>query len=175
MPHQQKVSTSKAPSRTRARGDGSPKAQQRLVRELMDQILVSEVMAKPVACWLYATLDAVEALFLESDAQAIAVVDDEGKPQGIITKTDLVMQHFSSEDGGPSRELPAARLMSPAVATTIASSSLGDVLRIVEREQIYTLPVVASEEDGTLVGMLCPRQIVDWLGRCFGAGRRIHG
>jgi CBS-domain-containing membrane protein len=184
---------------------GEPPAE--LVKRALQQVKVGQVMSGPVACPLRADLDSIEGLFLQTDAQALVVIDEDGVPCGVITKTDLVVQHFAAADAANYEAAPleanlskigsedadetedesaqwgfqaddeqpcckAVQLMSPQVTTVDASQSLLDALEIIEHEQVFTLPVV--DESATLVGMLSARDLVDWLGDCIGAGRRMR-
>ncbi|PZH20807.1 inosine-5'-monophosphate dehydrogenase [Streptomyces sp. NTH33] len=87
---------------------------------------------------------------------ALPVVDDEGRPVGVVSETDL-LRH---EAGGgllvrdPARvgaETAAALMTSPAV-TARPEWSLAEAARTMERREVGRLPVVGA--DGRLVGIV---------------------
>ncbi|BFV60640.1 CBS domain-containing protein [Kitasatospora sp. CMC57] len=103
----------------------------------------------------------IVALLREFDITAVPVVDDDGRPVGVVSEADLMRTQAAQEDPSglfPAPELPnagaatARELMtSPAVCTT-ADASVVAAARLMGRHQVKRLPVV--DASGRLVGMV---------------------
>lgn len=103
----------------------------------------------------------IVALLHEFDITAVPVVDEDGRPVGVVSEADLMRTQAAQEDPSgllPAPELPnggaatAQELMtSPAVCTT-PDASVVAAARLMGRHQVKRLPVV--DESGRLVGMV---------------------
>ncbi|WP_241002321.1 CBS domain-containing protein [Streptomyces sp. CB01881] len=106
----------------------------------------------------------IVALLAEYDITGVPVVDEDGRPLGIVSEADLLLTLAAQEDPGsllPAPELPrsgpggavtAADLMTgPAVCTTPGTSVVA-AARLMSRHAVKRLPVLDAE--GRVSGMV---------------------
>ncbi|MBP0449285.1 CBS domain-containing protein [Kitasatospora sp. RG8] len=106
----------------------------------------------------------IVALLAEYDITGVPVVDEDGRPLGIVSEADLLLTLAAQEDPGsllPAPELPrsgpggavtAADLMTgPAVCTTPGTSVVA-AARMMSRHAVKRLPVLDAE--GRVSGMV---------------------
>jgi CBS domain-containing protein len=156
----------------------------RILPSAADRIAIGSVMSRNVTCVTAdVSIEAVTALFLERCFGAAPVVDEEGYPMGVISKTDLVRRHFEegetaeashSSDGRSERE----QLGDGMHLTDLASSVVGDVMArlaftlvedeplsraaaIMATEGVHHLPIV--DLDGRVVGILSSLDLARWV------------
>ncbi len=132
----------------------------------------------------------IEAIVLESGVSGIPVVDDEGRPLGIVSKTDLVREGYEAGDtaeieveaaaptdlsaaerlrgvfGGSYHiervgRSTAAEVMMPLAFTLPEDAPLSKAAALMVSESIHRLPVVSSE--GRVVGVISTLDILRWL------------
>ena len=143
------------------------------------QTLVSEIMTKTVHTLRPETsLEAISALFLAHGISGAPVVNDEGRPIGIVTKTDLVRSQYEDPDSAtwPSardeRVEPglhveatsgksAADVMMPVVFVLRSGSTVAMASALLAAEDIHRAPVVSRH--GKVVGIVSALDIVRWL------------
>lgn len=125
---------------------------------------VSEVMSREVVC-VHAGVDlrTVGWLLTHHKINGVPVVDDERRPVGMVTRTDLVRaagemrleQEAFIDSFDPVRAAPPARnagaLMSE-VTTVREHDTLGVVARLFRDRRFHAAPVVG--DDGRLVGVV---------------------
>ncbi len=111
---------------------------------------VSEVMMAPVTCVTCDLgLEAVAALFLDEHLGALPVVDYEGQPIGILTKSDLVRMRA----GDPRFRRPTiVEMMTPVVTTVHENDSVSRAASLMLEQRVHHLPVV--DDDNGVVGMV---------------------
>ncbi len=152
-----------------------------------EDVPVSAVMTTDVlAVRPDVSLDAVTELLLERGFGGVPVVDDGGRPIGILSKTDLVDLRFVAGDPGeapaqgvqPSRgryrveigrgvhaEAPAGGsvedAMTHAALTVREDAPLAQAAALMVTRGVHRLLVVA--EDGTLSGILADSDVVRWV------------
>jgi CBS domain-containing protein len=167
------------------------RATQRTAQSLADCTPLSAIMTTEVLCVRAdVSVEAVTALLLERAISGIPVVDDRGKPLGVISKTDLVRESAENEGlgelgppTGNQREI-ASRLGGGFHATHVARATVSDVMAgitfalpesatiaqaaaLMAYEGVHRLPVTCS--DGKVVGIVSSLDILRWLtrqGRC---------
>jgi len=89
-------------------------------------------------------------LMWEGDLGLVPVVDEQGRPVGVLTDRDICMSALFN--GARLEEVPVARSMSHPVATVRQDGSLQEALDLMRERRVRRLPVVDAE--GTLVGVL---------------------
>jgi CBS domain-containing protein len=148
---------------------------------------VSTIMTNEVACVTAdLPLDALARLLLEHHISGVPVVDEDGAPVGVVTKTDLLRALSSSadkswqlraHDGDIQLELRPAELRSLAgrrvreVMTTLvfalaADASIARAAALMAYEGIHRVPVVS--DDGRVVGLLSSLDVLRWLALASG-------
>ena len=134
-------------------------------------------------------VETVVALLLEHRLSGVPVVDADGRPVGIVSKTDLLRHLHENGDsvdaGAPARGFDD-ELATGFHATAVHGTAVGDVMMpivfaieqdadialaaaLMAGEGIHRLPVLAG--DGTVVGILSALDIVRWVAE--GAGYNV--
>jgi CBS domain-containing protein len=149
----------------------------RILPSAADRVAIAEVMTRDVTCVTGdVSVEAITAMFLERGYGAAPVVDDEGFPVGVISKTDLVRERWENDDTGVA-ESPAevvdgmhvARVpravvndvMTPLAFTLCEDDPLSRAAAVMAVEGVHHLPVVSA--DGRVVGMLSSLDFVRWV------------
>lgn len=123
---------------------------ERMHRPTARTIPVSDVMTAPVTCVTCDLgVEAVAALFLDEHIGALPVVDYEGQPIGIITKSDLMRSRIA-DSRFP--RVAITDLMTPIVTTLHESDSLARAASLMLEQRVHHLPVV--DDDSGVVGIV---------------------
>lgn len=128
---------------------------------------------------------ALFALFVDKGISSVPVIDDDGRPIGFVSKTDVVRQiHKSSTredretvthiqpwwdaewDAERISELTVGDIMTPTVYTFSPATTVADATAAMAFEGMHHLPVV--EASGALVGMVSALDILEWMARKAG-------
>lgn len=135
-------------------GSGQPEGLVRKLRERADSIPVSRIMSLNVICVTEdVSVAALAKCFLRRGISGAPVVDAEGKPVGVVSKTDL-LRHGT--DDGCVRDI-----MNPMSFTLNEDKSISKASALMAYEGIHRLPVV--NEAGEVVGLLSSLDILHWL------------
>ncbi|MFN7972620.1 MAG: CBS domain-containing protein [Acidobacteriota bacterium] len=127
---------------------------------------VSRIMTRAVVCVPSSlTVSVLETLLTEKRISGVPVVDAEGRPIGIASKTDLVRMRSEASDvarrrktrtGKAAASVPAARtvrdVMTPIALTISEGTSVAEAAGVMNQEGLHRLPVV--DADGKIVGIL---------------------
>ena len=97
------------------------------------------------------TLKKTAALFLEYNISAAPVLDRDGKPVGVITKTDLT--RYESERDSDAAAETVGRWMTPAVFSVSENAGLDEVCREMVKNGIHHL-FVRDDGTGRLLGVI---------------------
>jgi CBS domain-containing protein len=145
---------------------------------------ISEIMTRNVFCvGPELGVDAVAALFLQRGISGAPVVDDDGRPIGVISKTDLLRGHqdrtypaegavvSTGDDDGillePSRSpegpgsLTARDIMMPVVFCLPANESIARAAALMAFERVHRLPVIGVT--GEIVGVISSLDVLRWF------------
>lgn len=138
---------------------------------------ISAIMSPSVICVQPDfTVDAVTALFLERDISGAPVIDDEGHPIGVISKTDLVRERFLEGDTfsqavpdwmGESFHLDrlggqtVAEVMMPIAFTLRETDSIACAASMMAAENIHRIPVVNRQ--GRVTGIVTTFDLARWI------------
>lgn len=116
----------------------------------------SEVMTPHVAtCKVATPLPEVARLMVEHDCGEIPVLDDAGKPIGVVTDRDICCRTVALARNP--LVLQAAECMSSPCVTMEQSASLEQCLAVMQRYMIRRVPVVDSER--RCVGLIAQADI----------------
>ncbi|MFF5338480.1 CBS domain-containing protein [Streptomyces sp. NPDC013181] len=95
----------------------------------------------------------IARLLDEFDITAVCVVDEENRPLGVVSETDLVRRH----EAGSSQDTAGALMSSPAVVAH-PDWSVVRAARVMDRARVKRLPVTG--DDGRVVGVLSRSDLV---------------
>jgi CBS-domain-containing membrane protein len=132
---------------------------------------VGEVMSRSVVTvGLDTGFKLVAAIMEERGVSALPVLDASGCVAGIVSETDLLRKEEYSEDPSARRPpllghgrdraagLTAEDVMSSPVITVSPDASIVEAARSLDRHHVGHL--VVAEEDGSLVGIVSPRDLL---------------
>lgn len=128
-----------------------------------NEIPLSAVMRTGVVC---VTPDmptqAVLALMLERGFGGVPVVDADGRPIGVVSKTDLLRQYAADEEAEKQGESPPERSvgesMTPLTIALPPSASVAQASALMASQGLHRLPVVSGS--GEVVGIISPLDIL---------------
>ena len=146
------------------------------VPTIADLVPVTQIMSRDMTC-ARRDLDVsqVVELMVRHRIGCVPVVEDPGRPIGMITKLDLVEQIVSCDRGetdSPSGRnlvpLTANELMMPLAITLGERASVAHVSALMASEDVHHIPIV--DDDGRLIGIVSTMDIVRWLAKNDGFG-----
>jgi CBS domain-containing protein len=172
-------------------GSGKPLRKPRVLSvEQAASTPIGEIMTKSVVCVdADMSLRALTALFLGRNISGVPVVDEHGKPIGVVTKTDLLRQAFENDgnvtsepvrfemhgytvDLGPGFHLAPGDgakvrdIMMPMTFTLAESAPVARAAALMAHEGVHRIVVVSPS--GTVVGILSALDVLAWLGQLSG-------
>jgi CBS domain-containing protein len=152
---------------------------------------VGEIIAKNTVCVSGdMSIEAVTTLLLDRGLSGVAVIDEHGKPIGVLSKTDLLRreqidgENTESESprmrAGERDDVPlgvgfhtcelaslsARDLMTPVVLWVDERASIGQAAALMAYEGVHQLPVLSQDRD--VVGLLTSVDLLRWMGRHSG-------
>jgi CBS domain-containing protein len=127
-----------------------------------DEVPVTEMMSRElVTARVNTPVNALLRLMLLHHTSCIPIVDDNGRPVGIVTKSDVV---DLLEAGRASADLSlqtAADLMMPLAITLHEHATVAHVARMMALEDFHHVMIVG--EAGALVGVVSSQDVVRWV------------
>jgi CBS domain-containing membrane protein len=126
-------------------------------------------------------VQALLSLFVDKGISAAPVVDEEGRPMGFVSKTDVIRELHRPSPQVPQEigaqvqpwwdterlsQLTVGEIMTPSVYTFTATTTVADATAAMAFEGVHHLPVV--EASGKLMGMVSALDILDWIARDAG-------
>ena len=124
-------------------------------RERADCTPVSRIMSLNVQCVTEdVSLPALATCLLDGGYSGAPVIDEEGKPVGIVSKTDLLRHGVTSKDR-------VKDIMTPMSFTLDENHSISKASALMAYEGVHRLPVVDAA--GKVVGLLSSLDILHWL------------
>lgn len=130
---------------------------------------VEQLMKRTVqTCRADDSLNRAVQLMWEQDCGCIPVVDDEGRPIGIVTDRDACMAAYTQ--GKPLWAMSVRIAMARHVHSCRPHDTLAEAESIMRAAQVRRLPVV--DGNGVLVGMLSLNDLAQEVLRESGNGRR---
>lgn len=120
------------------------------------------------------SLDAVTATFLQRGISGAPVVDDDGRPIGIVSKTDLLRASYDAADDDVVEDhcergfhvhdlaTPCVRdVMTPVVFALPEDAHVSRAAALMAYENVHRVPVV--DDGGRLVGIVSTTDVVRWM------------
>lgn len=143
---------------------------------IADLVPVTEIMSRELIC-ARRDLDVAQLveLMVRNRIGCVPVVEDPGRPIGMVTKLDLVEQLLGNDRG--ETDSPAAtdlmprtanELMMPLALTLGERASVAHVAALMASEDVHHIPIV--DDEGRLIGIISTMDIVRWLARNDGFG-----
>jgi len=127
----------------------------RILPSAADRVAIADVMSRDVACVRDdVSIESLLALFRDRSIGAAPVVDGDGFPVGIVSKSDLVRERDELE-------FTVADLMTPMAYTLREDDPLSRAAAVMAVERVHHLPIVAA--DGRVVGMLSSLDFARWV------------
>lgn len=139
------------------------------VSTIADQVPVTQIMTRQITC-ARRDLDAeqIVELVVRNRIGCVPVVEDPGRPVGMITKLDLVEQMLAAdrgeEDASSARSLlprTAGELMMPLAITLGERASVAHAAALMAAEDIHHVPIV--DASGRMIGIVSAMDVVRWL------------
>ena len=87
----------------------------------------------------------------------IPIIDDHGKPIGIVTTIDLLK---AVKQGKSLDNITAKQIMTSDPAVVSQDASIEEIIDILYRKGINMVPVVEEEDDGRLIGVVSRQDIL---------------
>ena len=109
------------------------------------------------------TLNALHHRFIKYSISSLAVVDDDDKLVGVVSRTDLIRQSFSrreNDQAAPLLTIPDLRIddiMSPRPIVVSSKDTVAEAAQIMTADHIHRVYVVDS---GHLAGVLSARDVL---------------
>jgi CBS domain-containing protein len=144
---------------------------------------VSLIMTRGVICVdRDLSVEALTALFVEREINAVPVLDETGEPIGIVSKADVIREHYAITDPelplehsqkhwdydcGPTAHVESlgqaqvADIMMPLVFTLREDASIARAAALMARKSVHQLPIVSGA--GEIVGIVSSLDILRWL------------
>ena len=125
------------------------------MKTIASKVPIAEIMTREVVS---ASADlgvhALAKLFVDHHIGCVPIVDSHGRPQGIVTKSDLVenLEKPSSI---------AADVMMPLAITLDERATVADAAAMFISEDFHHVMIVSSA--GVLIGIVSTKDIVRWL------------
>ncbi len=117
---------------------------------------VREIMTKdPACCSPESNLQEIAKLMADNDCGEIPVVDESGRPKGVVTDRDIACRAVA--EGRDPRQTAARDVMSTPVITVTPEDGVERSLELMEQNQVRRLPVV--DESGACCGMIAQADI----------------
>lgn len=124
----------------------------------MDDVFVAQLMtADPRTVSPTTSLDEAAELMINDAIGSVMVVDDDGRLQGVLTRTDfvrLVADHESGTD-------PVETYMTTDVVTTAPQTPIGKAANTMIVHGFHHLPVV--DDDKTVIGVITTTDLAGYL------------
>ncbi len=125
---------------------------------------ISAVMTADVVCVTpELSLDALIELLYERNFSGAPVVDADGRPIGVVSKTDLLREP-------PPANAIVGDVMMPLAFTVSENAPLSQAAALMVEEGVHRLPVVSAE--GRVVGLLSSFDVMRWIARESGYGAK---
>ena len=104
--------------------------------------------------------EALTSILDDLDLRAVPVVDAEGRPIGVVSRSDLLRRSRDGADRPPEKVVDVMMSLAFSLPKT---ASLSRAAAVMAYECVHRIPVVAL--DGTVVGIISSLDIVRWLAR----------
>lgn len=141
-----------------AQGSGKKKAGGRPPAKTKRDVTASDLMStSPVCCRATDTLNIAAQLLWEHDVGAVVVVDDEHRPQSVLTDRDICFAAYTQ--GVPLWSTHVETAMAKKLSFCTADTPIATVRQLLREARVRRLPVV--DNDGKLVGLIGFKDLAD--------------
>lgn len=139
--------------------------------ELLKDVKVSKIMSKsPITIDKDESIGKARSLMRKYNIGRLVVLDEEGKPIGIVTEDDIIGKVFKpkrkmtvGEFAGekvPRMAQPISTIMNSPLITADVTASIADVAELMERHDIRGIPIVKK---GILRGIITRLDIMKYI------------
>lgn len=155
--------------------------ERKLATMLGDHTRVSNVMTASVICLTAdVSVEAAAAMILEANVSGAPVVDEAGRPIGVVSRADLLRERLERGDavetdtrlpdelrrgfhvdGASASTTTVNQVMTPIAFTLPQTESLSTAAALMAHEGIHRLPIVDDERH--VVGILSALDVLRWL------------
>jgi len=125
-------------------------------RLLLKAVELNKMELRDIAIGNAATVESALWSITKNHLGAIAVIDEDGKLEGMLTDGDIRRNINRSTDVF---DCPISKIMTKEPVTITDDALATDALAIMKRNRISVLPIVCKE--GTLMGMISMHDIMD--------------
>jgi CBS domain-containing protein len=145
---------------------------------------VAEIMSREViTVGPDINVDALVDLFIERGLSRVPVVDESGRPIGMVAKTDVLLESHTRGDTVEEAlpEIPVGRnvryspvgfhlhelgavvrdVMNPAVVSLPETASVAEAARVMASRHLHGVPV--TSDAGQVVGLLSASDVMGWV------------
>jgi len=128
------------------------------VPTISDLVGITEIMTRDVTCAARdLRAEEIVKLMVHNHIGCIPVIDEAGRPVGMVTKLDLI------EQSPKSPAMTATDVMMPLAMTLGEHASVAHAARMMASEDVHHVPIVDSER--RLIGIVSSMDIVRWLAK----------
>jgi CBS domain-containing protein len=135
---------------------------------------IAEVMSKNVISVSPSlSLSELILLLVDHGISGCPVVDQNGRPIGVVSKTDLLHESYEDADQGEnarpfaySSSMTVGQVMNSPAVTLSTKATVADAARLMTVENVHRIPVVS--DTGVVIGIVGALDILRWLS--FGRG-----
>lgn len=136
------------------------------VPTISDLVPVRQIMSREVICAREdLEIGALLDLMVARHIGCVPVVDERGRPIGMVTKFDVVEQLLATRTPDPDGEPPPAatvgEVMMPLAITLDEHATIAHAAAMMSVEDVHHVPIVAG--GGPLIGIISAMDIVRWL------------
>lgn len=137
---------------------GSPE-----VRGLANGTSVAEITRSVVCVEKRVSVAQAAALILDLGVAGLPVVDERGRPVGVVSKTDLVRHAYHPGPDARDGSVTVSAVMSPDPLTISEHESVAEAAGRMVEEAVHRLLVISAK--GTLLGIVSPLDVLEWISR----------
>lgn len=132
------------------------------VATIADLVPVRRIMSREVICAREdLELPALMELMVRRHIGCVPVIDERGRPIGMITKFDVVEQLLAARTRGAAAPATAGAAMMPLAITLDEHASVAHAAAMMSIEDVHHVAIVAT--GGALIGVVSTMDIVRWL------------
>lgn len=141
---------------------------------------VTAIMTRDVVCVSPdVSVESLTSLFLSRAFGGAPVVDDTGKPVGVVSKTDILR---NDQEQGDTEKLEWSRgtgfhlhqlvretvadIMTPVAFVLPENASIAQAAALMAYEGVHRIPVVSSS--GSVIGLVSSLDVLRWVGQTSG-------
>lgn len=137
------------------------------VPTVADLVPVTQIMHRELICARRdLAAEQVVDLMIRHHIGCIPVVEDPGRPIGMVTKFDVVEQLFSAGPSATPRT--ASEMMMPLAITLGERATVAHAAALMASEDVHHVPIV--DETGRMIGIVSSMDVVRWLAKNDGFG-----